>query len=97
MRDLSYKPCDVEVIAYITSWCPDCARSRRALQRLGVTVTEIDTESIHGSEEAMRAVNGGSSKVPTIIIEGAGGREVLVEPADRELADAVRRCGGAHP
>ncbi len=37
----------------------------------------------------MRGLNGGSGKVPTIIIEGPGGRQVLVEPADRALTEAI--------
>src|ERR1051326_4131731 len=85
-------PCGVKIVAYITTWCPDCSRSRRVLQRMGVVFAEIDTERIPGSEDAMRAINGGSGKVPTILIEGPGGRAILVEPGDRELADAVRRC-----
>ncbi len=88
----SNEPCDVKVVAYITSWCPDCTRSRRILQRMGYVFAEIDTERIPGSEEAMKAINGGSGKVPTILIDGPGGRSVLVEPSDRELADALRRC-----
>ncbi len=92
MRDQRTDPCDVKVVAYIAAWCPDCTRSRRALQRLGVVFAEIDTERIPGAEEAMRAVNGGSGKVPTILVDGPGGRAVLVEPGDRELADEIRRC-----
>ena len=88
----SNESCDVKVVAYITSWCPDCTRSRRVLQRLGYIFAEIDTERVPGSEDAMRAINGGSGKVPTILIDGPGGRSVLVEPGDRELADALRRC-----
>jgi mycoredoxin len=82
----------VKVVAYITTWCPDCSRSRRVLQRLGFPFAEIDIEKIPGSEEAMRAVNGGSGKVPTILIDGPGGRAVMVEPGDRDLSDALRRC-----
>ena len=92
MRDQSSDPCGVKVVAYITSWCPDCTRSRRVLQRLGWVFAEIDTEKIPGAEEAMRAINGGSGKVPTILTDGPGGRSVLVEPGDRELADELRRC-----
>ena len=86
------EPCDVKVVAYITAWCPDCTRSRRVFQRLGYGFAEIDTERIPGSEDAMRAINGGSGKVPTILIDGPGGRAVLVEPGDRELTEALRRC-----
>jgi len=89
----SEDPCEVKIVAYITTWCPDCHRSRRILQRLGVIFAEIDTEKIPGAEEAMKAVNGGSGKVPTILIDGPGGKSVLVEPSDRQLADEIRRCG----
>jgi mycoredoxin len=80
----------VTVVSYITSWCPDCIRSRRVLQRSGVAYVEIDIEKIPGSEDAMRALNGGSGKVPTILIDGPNGRTILIEPGDRDLADALR-------
>jgi glutaredoxin len=86
--------CGVKVVAYVTRWCPDCGRSRRVLQRMGLPYVEIDIESTPGSEAAMRAMNGGSGKIPTILVDGPGGRSVLVEPGDRELADAVRHCSG---
>ena len=92
MREQSFDPCDVRIVAYITTWCPDCHRSRSVLQRLGLAFVEIDTEKILGAEEAMRAINGGSGKVPTIVVEGPGGRSVLVEPTDGDLADAIRQC-----
>ncbi|HLJ56913.1 MAG TPA: hypothetical protein VKT77_17870, partial [Chthonomonadaceae bacterium] len=55
------------------------------------------TEKSPGAEAAMRAVNGDSGKIPTILIDGPGGCAVLVEPADRELVDAVRRCARLAP
>jgi glutaredoxin len=65
-------------------------RSRRVLQRLGVSYQEIDIEKTPGAEAEMRALNGGSSKVPTILIEGETGRQALVEPSDRELTAALQ-------
>ncbi len=91
MLDKIHDPCDMRTVVYTTTWCPDCSRSRRVLQRLSVPFAEIDIERNPGSEEAMRAINGGSGKVPTIIIEGSGGRAILVEPTDKELADAIRQ------
>ena len=70
MRPESNDHCGVQVLAYITTWCPDCSRSRRVLQRLGMVFVEIDTEKIAGAEEAMRAINGDLGKVPTILITG---------------------------
>lgn len=83
----------VTVTAYITNWCPDCARSRRVLQRAGISFEEIDIEAVQGAEETMRALNGGSGKVPTILIESPEDRTVLIEPNDRELTDALRAFG----
>lgn len=74
------------VVAYITSWCPDCSRSRRLLVRLGVPFKEIDIEKVDGAENEMRALNGGSGKVPTINIDG----KILVEPSDKELTQALQ-------
>ena len=79
------------VIAYITHWCPDCTRSRRVLLKAGVRFVEIDIEKTPSEEDAMRALNGGSGKVPTILIDNhAGVRKILIEPSDRELSDALR-------
>lgn len=82
----------VMVVAYVTRWCPDCARSRRVLQRSGVAFQEIDIESCPEAETEMRALNGNSGKVPTIIIEHGGERIALVEPSDSALSDALRPC-----
>lgn len=76
-------------VAYITTWCPDCSRSRRVLQQAGVPFVEIDIETVKGAEDAMRALNEDSGKIPTIVLESPQGRKVLVEPTDRELTTAI--------
>ena len=81
------------VVAYMTNWCPDCARSRRVLQRAGVPYVEIDIDKTPSAEEAMRALNGGSGKVPTILIDTPQGRLTLIEPTDAELSDALKKRG----
>ncbi len=78
------------VTVYMTKWCPDCARSRRVLQRSGVHFVEIDIEKTPSAEDAMRAQNGGSGKVPTILIDSPEGLLALIEPSDRELTEALR-------
>ena len=85
----------VTIVAYIAHWCPDCMRSRRVLQRSGLPFVEIDIEETPSAEDAMRAVNGGSGKVPTILIDSSEGRRVLIEPDDSELAAALRNT--PHP
>ena len=73
------------ITAYTTSWCSDCARSKRVMRRAGVPFAEIDIEKTPGAEETMRALNGNSGKVPTILIENGTCRTILIEPSDREL------------
>ena len=74
------------VVAYTTRWCPDCSRSRRVMQRLGIAFREIDIDEVEGAEDDMRVLNGGSGKVPTIRIDG----RILIEPSDQELAAALQ-------
>ncbi|MCS6776014.1 MAG: glutaredoxin family protein [Chloroherpetonaceae bacterium] len=80
----------VRITAYTTSWCADCARSKRLMQNQGICFEEIDIERVPGAEAAMRALNGNSGKVPTIVIEHGAERTVLVEPTNRELTEALR-------
>jgi hypothetical protein len=54
-----------------------------------VQFQEFDIESAAGAEETMLSLNGGSGKVPTVVIEAASGRTVLIEPDTSELTDAV--------
>lgn len=77
------------VIVYTTTWCPDCARSKRVLQRAGVEFVEIDIEKTPSAETAMRELNGGSGKVPTILIDAPEGRRALIEPSDTELSEVL--------
>jgi mycoredoxin len=67
-------------------------RAKRVLQRAGVPFTEIDIDQVPGAEAAMKALNGGSGKVPTVLIESAGKQMTLIEPSERELAETLRRC-----
>jgi hypothetical protein len=60
------------------------------MQRAGVRFAEIDIEQTPGAEETMRALNGNSGKVPTILIENGTRRTVLIEPSDRELNEILR-------
>ncbi len=74
------------VTMYSTTWCGDCRRSKRLLDAHDVPYEEINIDE---SPEAMREVmrlNNGYRSVPTILIEGG---PVLVEPSDRQLAEAL--------
>jgi len=74
------------VTMYSTTWCGDCRRSKRLLERHGVPFEEINIDqSPEAAQEVMRLARGHRS-VPTIIIEDG---PVLVEPSDRQLAQAL--------
>lgn len=81
----------MKIVVYSTDWCPDCVRSKRLLKQFGCAFTEIDIEEVPNSEAEMKALNGGSPKVPTILIEEEAEREVLIEPSDLELSTALER------
>lgn len=38
----------------------------------------------------MRAANGGSGKVPTLLLESEAGTKTLIEPSDHELTQALK-------
>lgn len=83
----------MKIVMYTTSWCPDCHRSKRLLDEMGLRYAEIDIEEVDGAAEAMRRLNGGSPKVPTVLVEST----VLVEPSDEALRSAVEAVRGASP
>lgn len=88
----SYHPqAEIKIVAYTASWCSDCSRSKRLLKNSGFEFCEIDIEELPSAEEAMRSINGGSGKIPTILIESIYGRDILVEPSDSLLSQTLQR------
>ena len=79
----------VEVVAYVTSWCPDCVSAKRVLTRWGRPVTIIDIETTEGAEAKMIEAASGIKKVPTNVITRPSDRRVLIEPGDDELRAAL--------
>ena len=75
-----------QILMYTTSWCPDCTRVKRLFERSGIAFEEIDVDRIDGAEDLMKKANGGSRKVPTVLI----GSEVLVEPSNGEVLRALQ-------
>ena len=71
---------------YSTTWCGDCRRSKRLLDRFGVPYEEINIEHSPEGAQVVMSINRGRRSVPTIIIEGG---PTLTEPSDRELAQAL--------
>ncbi len=71
------------IIMYGTTWCPDCSRSKRLLEKKGVQYTWCDIEKDPLAREYVVKVNQGKRRVPTIIFPDGS---ILVEPNDAELA-----------
>ena len=69
-----------------TTWCGDCARSRRLLDRLEVPYQWIDIESDDAAAAEVERRNGGHRVVPTIVLDDG---TVLVEPSDEALSAAL--------
>jgi len=60
---------DIEVILYLTEWCPYCRKAREYLKSLGVNLIEYDVEKDR-SKEAERLTKGGGTGIPVIDVEG---------------------------
>ncbi|MFL5797408.1 MAG: mycoredoxin [Actinomycetota bacterium] len=72
-----------EIVVYSTSWCADCRRARRVLDRLGARYRWIDVDEDEAAAEIVIRINGGLRSVPTILFPDGS---VLVEPSDAELS-----------
>ena len=79
------------ITLYGTTWCGDCHRSRRLLDRLAVPYRYVDVNADPDAAAWVRANNRGHQSVPTIEL-GAGG-PILVEPTDRQLRAALSETG----
>ena len=72
-----------EIVFYATTWCPDCRRSQRLLERQGIAYRWVDIDQDTLARAFVEETNRGFCSVPTIVFpDGA----ILVEPSDRELA-----------
>jgi mycoredoxin len=70
------------ITVYATTWCGDCHRAKRVLDRLGVSYTWIDVDQDPGAAAEVIKINRGYRSVPTILFPDGS---VLVEPSDPEL------------
>jgi len=61
---------NINVIMYMTSWCPYCIKARGYIRSLNVNLTEYDVEKDKGKREEMLRKSGGSRGVPLIDVEG---------------------------
>jgi mycoredoxin len=58
------------ITMYSTAWCPDCKATKMALERLGLSYTEINIDQHPEGERMVLEVNGGRRSVPTLVYAG---------------------------
>ncbi len=73
---------------YATTWCHDCARSKHFLDSRGVSYEYINIDEVPDAAEKVLKINNGMRSVPTIVFPNG---DVLVEPSDDELGNALNR------
>lgn len=78
-----------ELTIYSADWCPDCRRSKRLLDRLGVDYVLRDVEADEAAAAEAVQVSGRHS-IPVVVFPDG---HHLVEPADRDLEADLRAAG----
>ncbi len=74
---------------YGAEWCEDTQRCLRYLRRLGVPHEYLDVDADPLALGRAKALNHGRRRTPVIQVQG----EVLVEPGNRTLSEALVRNG----
>jgi glutaredoxin-like protein len=71
------------IVVYGTTWCPDCVRAKRILDKRQVPYKWIDITQDPDAVAYVEKANGGMRRVPTIVFPDGS---ILVEPSNDELA-----------
>ncbi|RIH87522.1 putative glutaredoxin.1 [Calidithermus terrae] len=58
------------ITMYSTAWCPDCKATKMALERLGLSYTEVNIDQHPEGERLVLEANGGRRSVPTLVYGG---------------------------
>jgi glutaredoxin-like protein len=74
---------------YGADWCPDCRRSKRLLDRLGVAYEHRDVEEDASAATEAQAISGRQS-IPVIVFPDG---DHLVEPSDPQLRADLEAAG----
>jgi glutaredoxin-like protein len=78
-----------DLVVYSADWCPDCRRSKRLLDRLGVDYVLRDVEDDEAAADEAVEVSGRHS-IPVVLFPDG---HHLVEPTDPELEADLRAAG----
>jgi glutaredoxin len=77
------------VTVYGADWCGDTQRTRRHLDSLGVAYQYVNVEEDQQASAWVKQQNDGKERKPTVKIR----QQVLAEPSDPELEQALRQAG----
>jgi mycoredoxin len=79
-----------QITVYGADWCPDCTRTKRALDAVGVDYVYRDL--VAEPEAAVQAESiSGRKNIPVVVLPDS---VVLVEPSDADLLAAVAKAVG---
>ena len=81
MSDL-YKTNPTTIVMYSTTWCSDCRRAKKFLDKQKVAYIDVDIEEDEKGREFVMKINDGMRTVPTILFPDG---EKLLEPSTQEL------------
>ena len=71
---------------YSTEWCGDCVRSKKLLEKLGITYEEIDIDFDKEAYKKVSELQNRKPRIPTIVFDDCS---YLVEPTDVELLEKI--------
>lgn len=74
-----------EITVYGADWCPDCTRTKRALDAVGVDYVYRDLVAEPEAAAEAESISG-RKNIPVVVLPGG---VVLVEPSDAELLEAL--------
>lgn len=75
-----------DIIMYGATWCPDCTRSKRLLDRHRVAYRWINIDEEPDAADLVMRLNLGKRIVPTIVFPDGS---LLAEPSDAQLASKL--------
>jgi len=70
------------IVVYSTTWCSDCRRAKRVLDRMGASYHWIDVDEDEAAADRVVRLNRGLRVVPTILFPDG---TIMTEPSDAEL------------
>lgn len=78
------------ITMYTTTWCGYCRRLKGQLDRVGISVAEVNIEQDPAAAELVMKVNGGNQTVPTLVFADGS---ALTNPS---VAQVTERLAAQH-